>query len=137
MKRYYIILLAATILCTASCKRQEKTGEEENKKATDSSSTSNETDTVLFTSEQYKLTDIKLGSLSTRTINSFVKASGYLKLPPQKLADVSVFMGGIVKEISVIEGDKVQKGQVLAVLEHPDYITLQENYLKSKDNLEF
>ena len=132
MKRYYLILLVSAFLL-ASCKQQEK---EKDKKET-SSASQEEVDTVSFTTEQYRLTDIKLGSFTNRTINAFVKASGYLKLPPQKLADVSVFTGGIVKDITVIEGEKVQKGQVLAILEHPGYIILQENYLKSKDNLDY
>ena len=39
-------------------------------------------------------------------------------------ADVTAIIGGNVKEIKVFHGDKVNKGQVLAILEHPDYIVL-------------
>jgi len=132
MKKYYLLILVVTSLLT-SCKQQDKM--QENKDG--DRPIMAEEDTVSFTREQYKLTAIQLGSLKTRTINNFVKASGYLKLPPQKLAEVSVFMGGVIKEITVIEGDKVVKGQTLAILEHPDYIILQENYLKSRDNLNY
>ncbi len=131
MKKYYLLILTITMLL-GSCKEQVKKQENNNEKPV-----AKETDTVAFTSEQYKLTDIKLGSLSNKTINTFIKASGYLKLPPQKLAEVSVFIGGVVKEINVTEGDKVHKGQILATLEHPDYINLQENYIKSRDNLNY
>jgi len=34
-------------------------------------------------------------------------------------------------------GDKVEKGQILAVLEHPDYISLQEDFAVIASNLEY
>ncbi|MDD2263238.1 MAG: efflux RND transporter periplasmic adaptor subunit, partial [Clostridia bacterium] len=46
-------------------------------------------------------------------------------------------IGGNVKEIKVFHGDKVNKGQVLAILEHPDYIALQEEFAETANKLEF
>jgi cobalt-zinc-cadmium efflux system membrane fusion protein len=37
----------------------------------------------------------------------------------------------------VFDGDKVQKGKVLAILEHPEYITLQEDFSETANRLEF
>ncbi len=66
---------------------------------------------------QFKNTDIVLGTFQLKNLSEVINASGYTKLPPQNQADVSVFMGGIVKTIGVIEGQFVKKGQSLATIQ--------------------
>jgi cobalt-zinc-cadmium efflux system membrane fusion protein len=66
-----------------------------------------------------------------------VQVTGILELSPQDRADVSPILGGIVTQINVIEGDRVTKGQTLAVLEHPDFIQLQQDYVDNVNNLEY
>src|SRR3546814_15199625 len=46
-------------------------------------------------------------------------------------------MAGNVRKILVIEGDKVQKGQTLALLEHPDLITVQLDYQDALNRLSY
>jgi cobalt-zinc-cadmium efflux system membrane fusion protein len=46
-------------------------------------------------------------------------------------------IGGNVRSINVFQGDKVKKGQLLAVLEHPDYIVIQEDFAEIAGQLEF
>jgi len=46
-------------------------------------------------------------------------------------------MGGYIKSFALVQGSPVAKGQVIAVLENPDFIELQQNYLESKSKLEF
>ncbi|MCR6640269.1 MAG: efflux RND transporter periplasmic adaptor subunit [Sporocytophaga sp.] len=86
---------------------------------------------------QYQTIKVVLGKMEKKDLKSVVKANGYLKLPPQKSASISTFMGGVVKNIYVIEGKYVKKDQVLATIEHPDFTRIQEEYLKTKDNLKF
>ncbi len=86
---------------------------------------------------QFKASSIELGTFAMKNLSEVVNANGYTKLPPQNQADVSVHMTGIVKSINVIEGQYVKKGQVLAMLESPEFAQLQEAYLTSKSNLEF
>ena len=45
------------------------------------------------------------------------EANGRLVLPPQNQALVSVLMGGLVKDITVQEGEFVEQGKSLASLE--------------------
>lgn len=92
---------------------------------------------VMLTQAQFENTSIELGSFSLKNLSEVVNANGYTKLPPQNQADVSVHMGGIITAIKVIEGEQVKKGQVLAVLENPEFAQIQEAYLTSKNNLEF
>ncbi|MBK8652974.1 MAG: hypothetical protein IPN20_03410 [Haliscomenobacter sp.] len=58
-------------------------------------------------------------------------------MPPQNKAGGFYFYRAVVKSIAVLEGSKVQKGQRLAVLEHPDFIKLQEEYITVKSNFSF
>lgn len=81
--------------------------------------------------------DLQYGSLDTLNVSAFVKANGILDLPPQNIAAVSAPMAGFVKKANYLVGDYVEKGTVLAVLEHMDYVKLQEEYLNVVSNLEF
>ncbi len=63
--------------------------------------------------------------------------NGTLVIPPQYFATVTLSMGGIVKELSVLPGSYVRKGTVLGTLENPDFIDLQQSYLDSRAQLEY
>jgi cobalt-zinc-cadmium efflux system membrane fusion protein len=60
-----------------------------------------------------------------------------LDVDPDKRAEVNAFIGGNVKDILVFHGDKVNKGDVLAILEHPNYIELQEEMVRVASTLEY
>lgn len=92
---------------------------------------------VLLNSLQSEAINLQLGTFQMRNLSTLVKTNGQLAVPPANSADVTAIIGGNVKEIKVFHGDKVSKGQVLAVLEHPDYITLQENFAEIANRLEF
>ena len=58
-------------------------------------------------------------------------------IPPQRMATVSLTMGGVIKSTSLLPGEPVRQGSVLATLENPDFITLQQTYLDSHAQTEF
>ena len=63
--------------------------------------------------------------------------NGTITLPPQKNATVSLTMGGIVKHTSLLSGQFIQRGAIVATIENPDFITLQQTYLESHAQTEF
>lgn len=63
--------------------------------------------------------------------------NGTLVIPPKNFATVTLSMGGIVKELSVLPGVYVAKGTVLATLENPAFIELQQTYLDSHAQVEY
>ncbi|MCL2728228.1 MAG: efflux RND transporter periplasmic adaptor subunit [Bacteroidales bacterium] len=67
---------------------------------------------------------------ATRTHNQ-PTFNGVLFIPPQYHATVTLFMDGVVKSTSLLSGVYVKKGDLLAVLENPEYIALQQSYLES------
>lgn len=92
---------------------------------------------VVLSDEQIKSIGLELGKLEIRQLSGTVKASGMLDVPPQNLVTISAPMGGFVKRTELLQGMAVKKGQVVVVLEHPDYIQLQQDYLEGRSQLEF
>lgn len=66
-----------------------------------------------------------------------VSFNGTMVIPPQRMATVSLTMGGVVKSTSLIPGQVVGRGTVLAVLENPDFIALQQTFLDSHAQAEY
>lgn len=94
-------------------------------------------DEVMLTKKQFDIMKIELGIPVQKNLTNIVKANGFITSPPQNKASVSPIMGGVIKSVLVIPGSYVKKGQVLAYLEHPDYIQLQQDYLTAKSSLVF
>lgn len=94
-------------------------------------------DIVMLTEHQLEALNLQLGSFQMRNLTTTIKTNGQLEVPPAASAQVTTVIGGNVKEIKVFHGDKVSQGQVLAVLEHPDYIELQEKFAETANKLEF
>lgn len=127
------ILLFTTAMGLLSCGEKEKNKmNEDPKPESDSLVTS-----VQITASQFKNAGIKLGYLETRQLSETIKASGYIEVPPQNSAEVSTYIGGVVKSVLVQEGDFVKKGQTVITLEHPDFIKLQQEYIAAKSNFLF
>src|SRR5258708_31774966 len=98
------------------------------------SSTANQ---ITLSEEQFKSINVQLGSLESRSLSGNIKANGMLDVPPQNLVSISAPLGGFVKSTELLQGMRVKKGQVVVVMEHPDYIQLQQDYLDNKNQLEF
>ncbi|WP_233602817.1 efflux RND transporter periplasmic adaptor subunit [Pedobacter sp. KBW06] len=94
-------------------------------------------DEIELTEQQMKAVDIQIGKIEEKNLTAVVKASGQLAVPPQNEAKVNLLSGGIIRRISVLEGQKVKKGQVLAIIENQDMIRLQQDYLSSKNGFSF
>ena len=47
-----------------------------------------------------------------------VSFNGTMVIPPQRMATVSLTMGGVIKSTSLLPGEPVRQGSVLATLEH-------------------
>lgn len=92
---------------------------------------------VLVTARQMETVDISVGRISRMSLSGLVKAFGTITLPPSAEAYVNPFIGGIVRDLSVIEGDYVQKGQTIALIEHPDIVELQREYLEMRSRQEY
>lgn len=85
---------------------------------------------IVLTAEQLKTAGIQTGTLQSIEMGGSITCNGMVDAPPQNLVSVSVPIGGIVRSTEMLQGMRIRKGDVLAVLEHPDYIKLQQDYLE-------
>ena len=92
---------------------------------------------VKLTEEQAKIAGITTGTITHREISGTFRASGVLDVPPQQQVSVSVPLGGFLKNTSLLQGMRVKKGQLLATIENPEYVQMQQDYLEAKSQLEF
>ena len=84
---------------------------------------------IQLSEEQMKAVDIKLGKVQKKMLSSVVRANGVLTLPAQNMAEVNSLVSGIVRSITVTEGDFVRQGQVVAQLENTEILSLQKDYI--------
>lgn len=94
-------------------------------------------DEVMLSQQQYDALKMKIDTLALRNMSGYVEANGTLEVPPQNEAAITTVVGANVVSIEVIEGDKVNKGQVVAYLSHPNIIKLQTDYLNAYSNSNF
>jgi cobalt-zinc-cadmium efflux system membrane fusion protein len=87
--------------------------------------------------QQVKALGLELGSLSEQQMGLSVFANGIIEVPPQNKSYIAMPFGGYIKEIKVLDGMLVKKGQVLLVVEHPDIIQLQQEYLELQGQMDY
>jgi cobalt-zinc-cadmium efflux system membrane fusion protein len=127
-----IIIALMAIATLISCNTKNKTageGEEHEEHSPEG--------IVILNKNQREALNLKLGTFQMRNLTTIVKSNGQLEVPPASSAEVTAVIGGNVKEIKVFHGDRVKKGQLLAVLEHPDFIVLQEEFAEVANRLEY
>ena len=135
MKKIIYILFTSLILF--SCENNSHEGHGHEDEHSHSESEHHEENGVTISQEQAEDLKIKVGHFSEIKLSEEIETNGELELTPQNIADVHVFIGGVITKIHVIEGDKVKKGQILAVLQHPDIIKLQEDLISKSAELSY
>src|SRR5690606_33026367 len=86
---------------------------------------------------QFQSSNMVLGKMEMGSFHEVVKANGMFDVPPENRAAVSCYFGGTVKDIRLLPGQKVKKGQVLFILENPDYVQMQQDFLEAKGQLAY
>ena len=127
IRLHYLILIIAILLAACS-------STEQNAVTTDEHAAESE-GLIHLSPDQQKAIGLTTGEIIQRNLKTSLKVNGKLMLPPQNQAQVSLLVGGIVKDILVQEGALVNKGQVLATIENIEFIQLQQDYLQSKSSL--
>lgn len=124
MRTLYIIIFA--IVLTACTNNKEEVAAE--KKPLESAVQ----ESIELTQPQMERAGIKTGKLEQREIADVISCTGKADALPQNKANVSPAMGGFIKQINYYTGDNVTKGDVLATLQHPDFIDLQQQFMEAK-----
>ena len=127
-----------TILCAlailTACNSSSDTKQEMPTSVTADSVTVISPDSTAY-SQPYDSTSID-GTTAATAINK-VSFNGTLIIPPQNFASVTMLMGGTIRSTNLLPGSYVKKGTLLATLDNPDFISLQQTYLESQAQTEY
>ncbi len=63
--------------------------------------------------------------------------NGVMVVSPSKRVTISLTMGGKVHALNIMPGSAVHQGQVVAMIDNPEYIQLQQTYLDAAAQLEY
>jgi len=87
--------------------------------------------------DQAKMIGLELGKIEKKNLRNTIKVTGTLELFPQDRAEISPLIGGNIKSIHVVEGADVKKGQLLATMQHPDFIQLQQDLIQKSNMIDY
>lgn len=132
MRSRFIIFFLSSMLLHA-CSNKENTQAKKQNVATAVA----DSNSVQLSEAQIRIAGIRTGPAGQREIHTTLKATGVLDLPPQNIVSVSAPLGGYLKTMRLIPGQKVSKGSILATLEDQQYIQLQQDYLVAQSRLQF
>lgn len=135
MKNLIVVFLLVAVL--ASCGKSEREKQQTTQQAPKEGEKETDATTVQLTKAQYETAGIQIGTVVTRNISEVVTANGKIDIPPQNLVSISAPMGGFVRKTELLQGMKVKKGQILATIENPDFIQIQQDYLETQSKLEY
>jgi membrane fusion protein, heavy metal efflux system len=87
--------------------------------------------------DQIKLANIELGAVEMESLSAILKVNGIISVAPQNFATVCMPLGGFIKNTTLLPGNSVTKGQVLAVIDNQEFVDVQQSYLEAKNKLAF
>jgi cobalt-zinc-cadmium efflux system membrane fusion protein len=94
-------------------------------------------DIVTMSEAQLASAQIELGRVTETEISTKLKVNGVVDVPPQNLVSISMPLGGYLRSTHLLPGKFVKKGEIIATMEDPQYIQIQEDYLVTKSNLDY
>jgi cobalt-zinc-cadmium efflux system membrane fusion protein len=129
--KFFVFAFAASFLI--SCKDSGKTVDSD----LPETAVNKSADLIVLTKEQLKNAGIVLASPELKMVTADIRVSGILDVPPQNLFTICAKVNASVKKTSMLQGSHVHKGEVLCVLESPDFIGWQQDYAGNRARLEF
>ncbi len=66
-----------------------------------------------------------------------IECTGTLEVPPDNIVSVTVPFGGYLRKISCQAGEFVKRGQTIAIVENPEYLKLQQEFLEKRSQWEY
>jgi membrane fusion protein, heavy metal efflux system len=127
MKHLYILLFSLVLIACGNSEKQNETAPTESQKP----------NSIVISQSQFTGEHMQLGKLEERAFNETIKTSGMIDVPPYNKAIISTFMGGYITKTTLLNGDRVKKGQLLVTLENPDFVEIQQNYLELSEQLNY
>ena len=122
-----ISILSIILMIYSSCNQKPKNEEIQQK---------SDSNVVELNEAQLKNVIIEVDSITKSILPIIIKLNGTVKSPPQNIVSVSAPLGGYIKSTKLITGMAVKKGAVIAIIQDPQFIQLQQDYLTAIVNLQ-
>lgn len=101
------------------------------------STTTVDENTVVLTPDEMKLAGMAVGKPQKGVTSATLKVAGTIDVPPQNIVSVSFPIGGYLVSTKLMPGMYVSRGQVLAVMQDPSIIQMQQDYLVARSRAGF
>jgi len=124
LKIAYSLLLMSLVSCGESASEEKNKEQEEQHLEEDENH-------IELTNEQLKNTNIQIGKAEMRSLGSEISVNGIIDVPPQGNISINIPYGGYLKYTEMLPGTRVKKGQLLAVIENPMFVDIQQEYLEA------
>lgn len=98
---------------------------------------SEESQSLVLSATDLARSGVVLGDAAKIRLQSGIEVRGLLDIPPSHLVTISAPLGGFVSDLEILVGEKVKKGQTLAVMEDMAFVALQQEYLDQKASSSF
>lgn len=104
-------------------------------KATNEHSVYAESTKIILNEEELKSLKILITTIQRKEFAKTLHCKGKIDVPPQNIYLLSVPLGGYLKYTHLLPGMPIKKNEVIAIMEDPQYIQIQEDYLSTKNQL--
>ncbi|MDT0651039.1 efflux RND transporter periplasmic adaptor subunit [Autumnicola edwardsiae] len=132
-----LLILSTLFIVACGNKDSEKMDSSKESSMKEEQPATNGSKQITFTKDQYNLAGIETGEIEMRNLSNIVKLNGVVDVEPKSMASVSAPLGGYLKTAGRLPGEEIKKGQVLATIENPEFIQIQQDYLESLSKLQF
>lgn len=92
---------------------------------------------VTLTQEQFQTSDMELGIMQEYSFGTSTRINGTIDVPPEGRTQISSYYGGYVRDLLLLTGQQVVKGERLFTLENPEYVQMQQDYLEAQSQLAY
>lgn len=131
-----IVLIFFTILLIVSCKNEELKKDNSIVNQTNTEDEHNHEEEVHLSPKQLASLSLSFYKIGKKNIRERIEVTGRIEVPPNSKATIYAPLEAFVHQTKLLPGDKVKKGQTIAVLQHPNFTKLQYDYLEAINKFE-
>ncbi len=124
-------ILFASMMVVMACSEQKPMGAAEETTPKDTTSIAERSDTKATEPAEADVVTAATNVANSPTFN------GVIMVSPQRMATLSLTLGGKIHTLTVMPGQKVTCGQVVATIDNPAFIELQQAYLEACAQTEY
>lgn len=127
MKQFIPFIIIYTLVSCSAPESAEQTTED----------TAQISERVTLNKEMLEKAGILTGTITRKVMGASLTVNGVVDVPPQNLVSVSFPPGGYLHSTRLMPGMRVRKGEVIAEMEDPSLVQLQQDYLVARARLTF